>query len=81
LEAEDLPYPVSLRFFVVVSLLTLIQHQGTIFFLDTRDVFIQRDPFRDYSDGIMHFPRESSAYRIRGPFTSNHEWLLQCFGE
>ena len=80
-DAEDVPYPVSLRFYVVLALLKQIDHQGTVFFLDTRDVYIQRDPFKVFSDGIMHFPSESSSYRISGPYTDNHSWLLGCFGK
>ena len=80
-DPEDIPYPVSLRFYLTASLLTLTNHSGTAFFLDTRDVFLQRDPFERYSDGIMHFPRESGSYRISGPFTYNYQWLMQCFGE
>lgn len=79
-DAEDIPYPVSLRFYIAASLLELTNHMGTVFFLDTRDVFLQRDPFEKYADGVMHFPRESGSYRIHGPYTNNHEWLLQCFG-
>ena len=81
LAAEDLPYPVSLRFYVTAAFLRLISHTGTVFFLDTRDVFIQKDPFESYADGRLHFPMESQAYRLRGPYTHNSDWLLSCYGE
>ena len=76
---EDLPYPVSLRFFVTISFLRLIGHEGYTFFLDTRDVFIQSDPFSELSDGVLHFPRESGAYRLKGPYTDNHDWVRKCY--
>lgn len=79
--AEELPYHVSLRFYAVTAFLSAIHHAGTAFFLDTRDVFIQRDPFEQHADGLLHFPRESSAYRLKGPFTHNRDWLLQCYGK
>lgn len=78
---EDLPYPVSLRFYVAKSFLKSISHQGTTVFLDTRDVFLQKDPFSEFSDGIMHFPRESGAYRLKGPYTWNFKWILNCYGK
>ena len=78
---EDLPYSVSLRFYVAKSFLSLIKHQGTTFFLDTRDVFIQKDPFSAFDDGIMHFSRESGAYRLNGPYTWNPTWIVNCYGK
>lgn len=80
-DPEDVPYTVSLRFYVTLALLHLTNHSGTIFFIDTRDVYIQSDPFLDYADDILHFPKESGAYRMKGPFTDNHNWLLMCFGQ
>ena len=81
LQEDNLPYPVSLRFYVTVALLRSSRHSGHVFFCDTRDVFIQRDPFADHSDGVLHFPRESAAYRLKGPFTDNSVWLLKCYGK
>ena len=78
---ETLPYPVSLRFYVARAFLALTKHSGTTFWLDTRDVFVQDDPFAAFNDGVLHFPRESGAYRLEGPYTWNSEWVRNCYGK
>ena len=43
-------------------------------------------PFRPLADvtclqdDLLHFPRESGAYRLRGPFSLNADWMTQCYG-
>ena len=76
---EALPYPVSLRFYVISAFLRAIGHNGTVFAADSRDVYVQDDVFRIYNDSRLHFPRESGSYRLAGPFTDNAAWFVKAY--
>eukprot|EP00891_Asterochloris_glomerata_P009694 jgi/Astpho2/9694/fgenesh1_pg.00149_%23_4_t len=83
-DPDLLPHPVSLRFYVATAFLrklTAAGHRGHVFLSDSRDVFVQRNMFVDpFLDDLLHFPRESGAYRLRGPFSLNADWVTQCYG-
>ena len=80
--SEDyIPYAVTVRFYVARAFLNQIRHTGKVFMCDSRDVFIQRDMFEAFDDEYLHFPRESGAYRLRGPFSQNSNWITQCYGQ
>ena len=80
--SEDyIPYAVTVRFYVARAFLNQIRHTGKVFMCDSRDVFIQRDMFEAFDDDYLHFPRESGAYRLRGPFSQNSNWITQCYGQ
>lgn len=78
---ESMPYAVCLRFYAARALLMQIRHTGKVFMCDSRDVFIQKDMFEAFDDDYLHFPRESGAYRLRGPFSQNSNWITQCYGQ